>query len=148
MSLMELAELLPAEATPRSSSSRASTPAVPLSAVEDLVETVVVLRKDQRSHELGISVVGGSDTYLGCVVVQAVSEGGAAWQDGRLQRGDILLQVNDTSLAVLDPGIALATESNMKNDSMKDVSISVHSTLRLLNNSTQSSNSKSSSKIN
>ncbi|XP_037796731.1 protein lin-7 homolog C-like isoform X2 [Penaeus monodon] len=99
MSLMELAELLPAEATPRSSSSRASTPAVPLSAVEELVETVVVLRKDQRTHELGISVVGGSDTYLGCVVVQAVSEGGAAWQDGRLQRGDILLQVNDTSLA-------------------------------------------------
>ncbi|XP_042865597.1 multiple PDZ domain protein-like [Penaeus japonicus] len=108
MSLMELAELLPAEATPRSSSSRASTPAVPLSAVEDLVETVVVLRKDHRTHELGLSVVGGSDTYLGCVVVQAVSEGGAAWQDGRLQRGDILLQVNDTSLATATREMAVS----------------------------------------
>ncbi|XP_071530522.1 multiple PDZ domain protein-like isoform X2 [Panulirus ornatus] len=94
MSLMELTELLSGD----DSSPRSSSPAVPLSAVEDLVETVVVLRKDAKTNEIGISVVGGVDTYLGCVVVEQVAEGGPAWSDGRLQRGDILLQVNDTSL--------------------------------------------------
>ncbi|XP_042216141.1 multiple PDZ domain protein-like isoform X2 [Homarus americanus] len=94
MSLQERTELLSGE----EGSSRSCTPTVPLSAVEDLVETVVVLRKEPTTHEIGISVVGGVDTYLGCVVVEGVAEGGPAWLDGRLQRGDILLQVNDESL--------------------------------------------------
>ncbi|XP_045582701.2 uncharacterized protein [Procambarus clarkii] len=81
-----------AEASPRS-----STPTVALSEVEELVETVIVLHKDPRTHELGLRVVGGVDTYLGCVVVEEVTEGGEAWVDGRLQRGDIILQVNNTS---------------------------------------------------
>lgn len=36
---------------------------VPLIDIEEFVETTIVLKKDKK-NELGISVVGGSDTYL------------------------------------------------------------------------------------
>ncbi|XP_064089660.1 inaD-like protein isoform X2 [Macrobrachium nipponense] len=107
MSAVELTELLPKESQ-KSTSSRLKTPAVPLSAVEELVETVVVLRKEPKTHELGISVVGGCDTYLGCVVIERVAEGGPAWVDGRLKRGDIILQVNDTPLVVTNEEAVVA----------------------------------------
>ncbi|XP_013781540.2 multiple PDZ domain protein-like, partial [Limulus polyphemus] len=65
--------------------------------IEDFVETTIVLKKD-KNNELGISVTGGNDTYLEAIVVTDVLGNGAAFQDGRLRKGDVLLAVNDLSL--------------------------------------------------
>ncbi|XP_064479452.1 inaD-like protein [Ornithodoros turicata] len=67
-----------------------------LSNVQDFVETTIVLRKEK--NELGISVTGGSDTYLEAVCVSEVHKGGVAYQDGRLKKGDVILAVNELSL--------------------------------------------------
>jgi hypothetical protein len=40
---------------------------VALSNIQDFVETTVVLRKDKK-NELGISIVGGNDTYLVSII--------------------------------------------------------------------------------
>jgi hypothetical protein len=40
---------------------------VALSNIQDFVETAVVLRKDKK-NELGISIVGGNDTYLVSII--------------------------------------------------------------------------------
>ncbi|XP_076352772.1 inaD-like protein isoform X2 [Tachypleus tridentatus] len=77
----------------------------PLSNIQDFVETTVVLRKEKS--ELGISVAGGSDTYLESICVTKVHEGGAAHKDGRLKAGDILLAVNEVSLRDLPAAEAL-----------------------------------------
>ncbi|XP_067134472.1 multiple PDZ domain protein-like isoform X1 [Centruroides vittatus] len=68
-----------------------------LSNIQDFVETTIVLKKDKKS-ELGISIAGGNDTYLEQVCVTEVHKDGAAYKDGRLKRGDVLLAVNDASL--------------------------------------------------
>ncbi|XP_074543460.1 multiple PDZ domain protein [Halichoeres trimaculatus] len=47
---------------------------------------------------LGLSIVGGSDTLLGAVIVHEVNDGGAAQRDGRLQAGDQILEVNGIDL--------------------------------------------------
>ena len=49
------------------------------------VETVIEINKG--SSGLGLSIVGGSDTLLGVIIVHEVYEDGAAYQDGRLQSG-------------------------------------------------------------
>lgn len=67
-----------------------------LSTVQDFVETTIVLRKER--NELGISVTGGSDTYLEAVCVSEVHKDGVAYQDGRLKKGDVILAVNELSL--------------------------------------------------
>ena len=43
---------------------------------------------------LGITIVGGSDTPLRCVVVQEVFPEGLVASDGRLQPGDQIIEVN------------------------------------------------------
>ncbi|XP_076322537.1 inaD-like protein isoform X2 [Tachypleus tridentatus] len=68
----------------------------PLSNIQDFVETTIVLKKDK--NELGISVAGGSDTYLEVVCVTKIHHGGAAYKDGRLKAGDLLLAVNEIPL--------------------------------------------------
>ncbi|XP_076347185.1 inaD-like protein isoform X2 [Tachypleus tridentatus] len=68
----------------------------PISNIRDFMETTIVLKKD--NHELGISVAGGNDTYLESVCVTKVHKGGAAFKDGRLQAGDLLLAVNEMPL--------------------------------------------------
>uniref|UniRef100_A0A914QV44 PDZ domain-containing protein n=1 Tax=Panagrolaimus davidi TaxID=227884 RepID=A0A914QV44_9BILA len=56
-------------------------------------ETLIEIDKDGRG--LGLSIVGGSDTVLGNVVIHEVYGDGAAAHDGRLKPGD---QVNGFSL--------------------------------------------------
>ncbi|XP_014669927.1 PREDICTED: multiple PDZ domain protein-like isoform X2 [Priapulus caudatus] len=77
-----------------------------LSAIEDFVETTLVLKKDR---ELGISIIGGSDTYLHAVCVDEIHDDGAAYHDGRLRRGDQILAVNGVSLQQLTHAQALGT---------------------------------------
>lgn len=67
-----------------------------LSTVQDFVETTIVLRKER--NELGISITGGSDTYLEAICVSEVHRDGVAYQDGRLKKGDVILAVNELSL--------------------------------------------------
>ncbi|CAG0923715.1 unnamed protein product, partial [Notodromas monacha] len=69
---------------------------VPLARIEDFVETSIVLKKDKNG--LGLGIVGGSNTFFETVCVSELDPGGAASRDGRLQLGDILLEVNDVSL--------------------------------------------------
>ncbi|CAG0900723.1 unnamed protein product [Darwinula stevensoni] len=82
---------------------------VPLGSIQDFRDTPIVLKKEDK--ELGIEIVGGSDSHLiqrkkiqkkkavqNAVCVSSVREGGSAYRDGRLQRGDILLAVNGTDL--------------------------------------------------
>ncbi|KAL5007350.1 hypothetical protein ScPMuIL_016156, partial [Solemya velum] len=63
--------------------------------VEGEVSTIEI----QRTHsDLGISIVGGSNTPLNCIVVQEVFPEGVAAKDGRLLPGDQILEVNGEDL--------------------------------------------------
>ncbi|XP_015791818.1 multiple PDZ domain protein isoform X2 [Tetranychus urticae] len=59
-------------------------------------ETIVEIAKKKMG--LGLSIVGGSDTPLGAVIIHEVYPDGAAAFDGRLKPGDVILQVNDENL--------------------------------------------------
>ncbi|XP_049804845.1 ligand of Numb protein X 2-like [Schistocerca nitens] len=50
------------------------------------------------STNLGITIVGGADTALHCIVVQEVFEDGLISQDGRLRPGDQLIEINGTDM--------------------------------------------------
>lgn len=47
---------------------------------------------------LGVSIVGGSDSLLGSILVHTVYDEGAAARDGRLWPGDLILNVNEHDL--------------------------------------------------
>ncbi|XP_014783948.1 multiple PDZ domain protein [Octopus bimaculoides] len=47
---------------------------------------------------LGLSIVGGSDTLLGSIIIHEVYVDGAAHKDGRLMAGDQIFEVNDEDL--------------------------------------------------
>uniref|UniRef100_A0A0N5C561 Inactivation-no-after-D protein n=1 Tax=Strongyloides papillosus TaxID=174720 RepID=A0A0N5C561_STREA len=64
--------------------------------IETGKETLIEIDKDGKG--LGLSIVGGSDTVLGTVVIHEVYSDGAAAMDGRLKPGDQVLEVNDISL--------------------------------------------------
>uniref|UniRef100_A0AC35U5R2 Glutamate receptor-interacting protein 1 n=1 Tax=Rhabditophanes sp. KR3021 TaxID=114890 RepID=A0AC35U5R2_9BILA len=64
--------------------------------IETGKETLIEIDKDGKG--LGLSIVGGSDTVLGTVVIHEVYADGAAATDGRLKPGDQVLEVNDISL--------------------------------------------------
>ncbi|XP_047498875.1 ligand of Numb protein X 2-like isoform X1 [Penaeus chinensis] len=52
-----------------------------------------------RAHNpLGITIVGGADTPLRCVVVQEVFPDGLVAQDGRLQPGDQIIEVDGVDM--------------------------------------------------
>ncbi|XP_074598987.1 multiple PDZ domain protein-like isoform X4 [Brevipalpus obovatus] len=57
-----------------------------------------IIEIDKKKIGLGLSVVGGSDTPLGAVIIHEVYPDGAAAVDGRLRPGDVILQVNDDDL--------------------------------------------------
>ena len=48
---------------------------------------------------LGLSIAGGAETVLGCVVVHEVYPGSAAHSDGRLQAGDRIMAVNGIDIS-------------------------------------------------
>uniref|UniRef100_A0A915ECS4 PDZ domain-containing protein n=1 Tax=Ditylenchus dipsaci TaxID=166011 RepID=A0A915ECS4_9BILA len=64
--------------------------------IETGKETWIEIDKDGKG--LGLSIVGGSDTVLGTVIIHEVYPDGAAAVDGRLKPGDQVLEVNSTSL--------------------------------------------------
>ncbi|CAH6790491.1 Mpdz [Phodopus roborovskii] len=83
------------------STSRSSTPAVFASdpATCPIIpgcETTIEISKGQTG--LGLSIVGGSDTLLGAIIIHEVYEEGAACKDGRLWAGDQILEVNGIDL--------------------------------------------------
>ncbi|KAM4536531.1 multiple PDZ domain protein isoform 4-T4 [Odontesthes bonariensis] len=59
-------------------------------------ETTIEISKGRTG--LGLSIVGGSDTLLGAIIIHEVYEEGAASKDGRLWAGDQILEVNDMDL--------------------------------------------------
>lgn len=86
---------------PIPSTSRSSTPAIFASdpATCPIIpgcETTIEISKGQTG--LGLSIVGGSDTLLGAIIIHEVYEEGAACKDGRLWAGDQILEVNGIDL--------------------------------------------------
>ncbi|CAF0749667.1 unnamed protein product, partial [Didymodactylos carnosus] len=59
-------------------------------------ETLIEI--DRGRTGLGLSVVGGSDTQLGAIVIHDIYEGCAAQRDGRLFVGDQILAVNNIDM--------------------------------------------------
>ncbi|GAB6026518.1 hypothetical protein CHUAL_012941 [Chamberlinius hualienensis] len=55
-------------------------------------ETTIEISKEKMG--LGLSIVGGSDTLLGSIIIHEIYPDGAAAKDGRLRPGDQILEVN------------------------------------------------------
>ena len=51
------------------------------------------------SPNLGLSIAGGTETVLGCILVHEVYPGSPAHSDGRIQAGDRILAVNGTDIS-------------------------------------------------
>ncbi|NWR74393.1 MPDZ protein, partial [Centropus unirufus] len=108
--LAERRNMQPPAAVPSSSSpepevvkstSRSSTPATLASdpATCPIIpgcETTIDISKGRTG--LGLSIVGGTDTLLGAIIIHEVYEEGAASKDGRLWAGDQILEVNGIDL--------------------------------------------------
>ncbi|XP_019482717.1 PREDICTED: multiple PDZ domain protein isoform X3 [Hipposideros armiger] len=89
------------EPEPIRNTSRSSTPAIFASdpATCPIIpgcETTIEISKGRTG--LGLSIVGGSDTLLGAIIIHEVYEEGAACKDGRLWAGDQILEVNGIDL--------------------------------------------------
>ncbi|XP_053512269.1 multiple PDZ domain protein isoform X1 [Artibeus jamaicensis] len=89
------------EPEPVRGTSRSSTPAVFASdpttcPIIPGCETTIEISKGRTG--LGLSIVGGSDTLLGAIIIHEVYEEGAACKDGRLWAGDQILEVNGIDL--------------------------------------------------
>ncbi|KAJ9587720.1 hypothetical protein L9F63_018847, partial [Diploptera punctata] len=69
-------------------------------------ETTVEINKDKMG--LGLSIVGGSDTLLGVIIIHEVYPDGAASKDGRLKPGDQILEVNNEDFRSITHSKALA----------------------------------------
>jgi len=69
-------------------------------------ETTVEINKDKMG--LGLSIVGGSDTLLGVIIIHEVYPDGAAAKDGRLKPGDQILEVNSEDFRNITHSKALA----------------------------------------
>ncbi|TPP62784.1 Ligand of Numb protein X 2 [Fasciola gigantica] len=92
----------------QSGSHQESTSSAPCSTKETSTEAAqfavegqigsIDLKLDGRS-ELGISLVGGCDTPLLCMIIQEIYLDGIAARDGRLRPGDQILEVNGEELA-------------------------------------------------
>ncbi|KAG5448073.1 Ligand of Numb protein X 2 [Clonorchis sinensis] len=96
----QFANITPQPTSPRSVES-VSNPSTRISDPRPLPEghiTFIDIKLDGRS-ELGISLVGGCDTPLLCVIIQEIYLDGLAAQDGRLRPGDQILEVNGKELA-------------------------------------------------
>ncbi|NWS72944.1 MPDZ protein, partial [Crotophaga sulcirostris] len=96
---------LPSSSSPEpeavKSTSRSSTPATLASDPSTCpiipgCETTIDISKGRTG--LGLSIVGGTDTLLGAIIIHEVYEEGAASKDGRLWAGDQILEVNGIDL--------------------------------------------------
>ncbi|XP_063871690.1 multiple PDZ domain protein-like isoform X15 [Scylla paramamosain] len=73
---------------------RSLTPVDPATAeIRPGKETTIEIVKEKMG--LGLSIVGGSDTLLGAIIIHEVYPDGAAAKDGRLKPGDQILNVNN-----------------------------------------------------
>ncbi|GIY59442.1 multiple PDZ domain protein [Caerostris darwini] len=90
--------------SPNSSSPSPNLPACPIPPpVEfsdpcvqlDQVGKEMVIDIHREKNGLGLGIVGGSDTPIGCIVIHEIYANGAVAQDGRLKPGDQILEVND-----------------------------------------------------
>jgi len=68
------------------------------SSKETKQSTEITVTIDKETAGLGLGIVGGSDTYLGGVVVNVIAPGGAAAKDERIAIGDQIVKVNGESL--------------------------------------------------
>lgn len=91
---------------------------------EDLT---VELFRPEGLAELGISIVGGSDTPLHYIIIQEITSGGLAEQDGRLHAGDVIVDLNSESFYSVthcEARAALIKPSNlMRFGLLRDVSV-------------------------
>ncbi|XP_067937572.1 multiple PDZ domain protein-like isoform X4 [Watersipora subatra] len=71
---------------------------------------------DKGQTGLGLSIVGGSDTLLGAIIIHEVYAEGAAARDGRLLAGDQILEVsgNDLRNATHDEAIQYLRQTPVK----------------------------------
>lgn len=77
-------------------------------------EITIEITKEKMG--LGLSIVGGSDTLLGAIIIHEVYPDGAASKDGRLHPGDQILEVNYENLrdASHDRAIAVLRQTPAK----------------------------------
>ncbi|XP_046389114.1 inaD-like protein isoform X3 [Ischnura elegans] len=69
-------------------------------------ETTIEINKENVG--LGLSIVGGSDTLLGVIIVHEVYSDGASAKDNRLKPGDQILEVNSVDFRNITHAKALA----------------------------------------
>ncbi|KAF6216458.1 hypothetical protein GE061_000800, partial [Apolygus lucorum] len=69
------------------------------------VETTIEINKEKIG--LGLSIVGGTDTLLGAIVVHELYDDGAAAKDGRLMPGDQIIECNGEDFRNVTNGKAL-----------------------------------------
>ncbi|XP_054277487.1 multiple PDZ domain protein-like isoform X4 [Macrosteles quadrilineatus] len=69
-------------------------------------ESTIEINKDKMG--LGLSIVGGSDTLLGVIIIHEVYPDGAAAKDGRLKPGDQILEVTSEDFRSITHSKALA----------------------------------------
>ncbi|EDV22983.1 uncharacterized protein TRIADDRAFT_27973, partial [Trichoplax adhaerens] len=62
---------------------------------------------DKGDGGLGITIIGGANTLLGATVIYKIYEDGAIYDDGRLQVGDHILEVNGVNLRKADHDAAI-----------------------------------------
>ncbi|CDW54462.1 PDZ domain containing protein [Trichuris trichiura] len=81
-----------------------------------LPERETLIEIDKKGKGLGLSLVGGSDTILGGIIVHEVYPDGAAATDNRLNAGDQLLEVNGHSLRDVphDEAISVLRQTSSK----------------------------------
>lgn len=72
----------------------------------------IEIRPSASNGALGMSIVGGCDSPLKCIIIQSIYPGGAAALDGRLQAGDQLVEVNGTDLTNCSHHQVLSTLKN------------------------------------
>ncbi|XP_055943056.1 multiple PDZ domain protein-like [Argiope bruennichi] len=93
--------------SPNSSSPSPNLPACPIPppaefsdpcVTLDVVGKEMVVDIHREKNGLGLGIVGGSDTPIGCIVIHEIYANGAVAQDGRLKPGDQILEVNGHDL--------------------------------------------------
>ncbi|XP_046389113.1 inaD-like protein isoform X2 [Ischnura elegans] len=93
--------------TPEPSEAPPEPPADPATCeIKPGKETTIEINKENVG--LGLSIVGGSDTLLGVIIVHEVYSDGASAKDNRLKPGDQILEVNSVDFRNITHAKALA----------------------------------------